>query len=89
MVFEINYKLFRKGVSKVIQVSLNRATPWYEYRLGLDGLVRKMECNVVVDTARVKAASVCREVDKSKSFILLPVLIIEPSGDVLTVVTVD
>jgi hypothetical protein len=89
MVFEVNYKLFMKGIRKVIQVSLSRATPWYEYRLGLDGLVRKMECNVAIDTARVKTVSVCREVDKAREFLILPVLVIEPSKDVLTVVTVD
>jgi len=89
MAFEISYKIFRNGIRKVIQVSLSRATPWYEYRLALDGLVRKMECNVVIDEQKVRAISVCKEVKKAKEFLLQPVLFIEASKDVLTVVTVD
>jgi hypothetical protein len=89
MVFEVNYKLFREGVRKVIQVSLSRGAPWYVYTIDWGGMVKKSECTVVIDEFRVKATSICREVEKAKSFTLTPVLIIRSSEDVLTVVTVD
>jgi hypothetical protein len=89
MVFVVNVSKFREGVRKIIQVSLSRGAPWYEYVLDWGGLVKKMECNVVVDEHRVSITSMCREVEKAKSFTLTPVLIIRPSKDVLTVVTVD
>jgi hypothetical protein len=89
MVFTVDRNLFRKGIKKVIQVFLSRATPWYEYVLGVDGMVHKMECNVTIDEEKVESRSVCKEVEKKKVFDLKAILIINARKDVVTVVTPD
>ena len=87
--FVVDVSKFRRGVKKIVQVSIRYATPWYEYVPDWGGLVKKMECNVVIDERKVRAISVCKEVGKAKEFLLMPILFIEASKDVLTVVTVD
>jgi hypothetical protein len=87
--FVVDASKFRRGYKKIIQVSIRYATPWFEYRLDWGGLVKKLRCDVMIDEQRVRVTSICREVDKAKEFLLMPVLIIRPSEDVLTVVTVD
>jgi len=89
MVFEVNSKLFGKKVRKVIAVSIQRASPWYEFVRGADGMIKKRECRIVIDDVHMRAVNVCRDVDKAKEFLLLPILVIEAGHGVLTVVTAD
>jgi hypothetical protein len=87
--FVVDANKFRKGVGKIVQVSIRYAVPWYEYMPVWGGLVKKLECNLRIDEAKVRSVSVCKEVDRAKEFLLLPILIIEASKGVLTIVTVD
>ena len=85
----VNRNTFRRRIKKVIQVSIKRSAPWYEYVLSWGGIVRKRECNTAVDEKHARVVTVCRGVEEAKSFKLKPIIIIEGGNGILTVVVGD
>jgi len=89
MVLAIDYKLFRKGVSKVVAKSIKYAVPWREYVIDWGGVVRELECTVEYIDARKTVDAVCREVGRAVEYKLNPIITIENHNDVITVLVGD
>ena len=66
MVLIIDYKLFRRGVRRVVAKSIKHAVPWREYVLDWGGVVRELECSTAVNSFRPSVDVVCREIGNER-----------------------
>jgi len=89
MVFVINYKLFRRGVRKVVVKSIKYAVPWREYVIDWGGMVRELGCTVEYIDAKKTVDAVCREVGRAREYKLDPILTIKNGNEVVTVLVGD
>lgn len=89
MEFTINYRLFKKGVRRVVVKSVRYGNPWREYVLGWGGMVREMECTTAVSNFKPSVDVVCREVGRAREYTLKPIIVIENDNGVVTVLVGD
>jgi hypothetical protein len=89
MVFVINYKLFRRGVRRVVAKSIKYAVPWREYVIDWGGMVREMECTVEYIDAKKTVDAVCRDVGRAMEYTLKPIITIKNYNGVLTILAGD
>jgi hypothetical protein len=89
LVLVVDYRLFRKGVRRVVVKGVSHAVPWREYVLGWDGMVRELECTVEYIDARKTVDAVCREVGRAVEYNLNPIIMIKNDNDVITVLVGD
>ena len=60
MEFTINYRLFKKGVRRVVVKSVRHGNPWREYVLDWGGMVRELEYITAVNNFKLSVDTVCR-----------------------------
>jgi hypothetical protein len=89
VVLIIDYKLFRRGVRRVVAKSIKYAVPWREYVLDWGGMVRELECTVEYIDAKKTVDTVCREVGRAREYTLKPIITIKNDNEVVTVLVGD
>jgi hypothetical protein len=87
--FKIDYRLFRRGVRRVVVKSVKYAVPWREYVIDWGGIVRELECTVEYIDARRTVDAVCREVGRAREYELNPIITIENGNGVVTALVAD
>jgi hypothetical protein len=84
LVLVVDYRLFRKGVRRVVVKSVRHGNPWREYVLDWGGMVREMECSTAVNSLKASIDVVCKEVGRAREYTLKPIIVIENNNGVLT-----
>jgi hypothetical protein len=87
--FKIDYRLFRRGVRKVVAKSVKCAAPWREYVIDWGGVVRELECTTAVNNLKLSIDVVCREVGRAREYVLNPIITIENNNGVVMALVGD